>query len=99
MLMKQVEDLPEGPGSYALHMLLREPLRLSIGRSGTFSFPAGHYFYLGSAHGPGGLRARLHHHIRIAGHPQWHLDFLRPQVELVEVWCATADQTKPAGFL
>jgi Uri superfamily endonuclease len=55
--------LPSEKGTYALLMTLEEPAALQIGHLGYFSFPAGDYVYLGSAHGSGGLRARLLHHI------------------------------------
>lgn len=37
----------------------------------------GRYVYVGSAHGPGGLRARLGRHLRGDGRPHWHIDVLR----------------------
>jgi len=85
-----LEDLPADPGSYALRLLLRDPVCLRIGRLGQFSFPAGDYLYLGSAHGPGGLRARLRHHTRVMEHPHWHLDWLRPHGVLAGGWFSTA---------
>jgi Uri superfamily endonuclease len=53
------------------------PVQLEIGRLGWFTFPAGALFYAGSARGPGGLRARLNHHLNPAKHPHWHIDWLR----------------------
>jgi Uri superfamily endonuclease len=72
------------PGGYALELHL--PLGglpgspLVIGRLGAFEFPAGVYLYLGSARGPGGLRARLDRHLRPAAEirPHWNIDHLRP---------------------
>jgi Uri superfamily endonuclease len=48
----------------------------------------GFYVYVGSALGPGGVRARVRHHQRAAGRPHWHIDYLRPGADLVEVWHA-----------
>jgi Uri superfamily endonuclease len=70
------------PGSYALFLRLPQTVHLTVGRLGTFDFPAGVYVYLGSAYGPGGLRARLAHHARIAVRPQWHLDYFRPYAQI-----------------
>ncbi len=81
-------DLPAAPGSYALHLFLPAQVRLSVGRLGMIDFPTGSYFYLGSAHGPGGLRARLKHHSQITQHPHWHIDWLRPHARLVGGWFA-----------
>lgn len=81
-------ELPAEPGSYALRLALEHPVQLVIGRLGCFDFPAGAYLYLGSAHGPGGLRARLCHHTRLHERPHWHLDWLRPHAHLVGGWYA-----------
>lgn len=84
-----MEELPIVPGSYALHLRIDEPARLTVGRLGTFCFPCGDYFYLGSAHGPGGLRARLRHHVWSTARPLWHLDWLRPHTVLLGGWFST----------
>jgi Uri superfamily endonuclease len=52
------------PGTYALLLKLDKQERITIGKLGTFDFPAGYYLYVGSALGPGGLRARLARHRR-----------------------------------
>jgi Uri superfamily endonuclease len=77
-----ISHLPAGRGSYALFLSLTEAVHLTIGRLGAFDFLAGGYVYLGSAHGPGGLRARLAHHARIEDHLQWHLDYFRPFAQI-----------------
>lgn len=71
--------LPGSPGAYALQLSISEPHRMQVGRLGEFTFPAGEYIYLGSALGPGGLRARLGRHLSIAlpARPHWHIDYLR----------------------
>jgi Uri superfamily endonuclease len=70
---------PSLPGTYALILNLAAPAQLTIGKLGVFDFPAGEYVYMGSAHGPGGLRARLRHHLRPVQRPHWHIDYLRTQ--------------------
>lgn len=65
------------PGSYALLLELAEPARIAIGRLGMFDFPAGGYVYTGSAHGAGGLAARVGRHLRGGGALRWHVDYLR----------------------
>ncbi len=86
MLVQNMDDIPSEPGSYALHLILREPVRLAVGRLEEFAFPAGDYLYLGSAQGPGGLRGRLRHHARVAASLHWHLDWLRPHAVLAGCW-------------
>jgi Uri superfamily endonuclease len=73
-------------GTYVLIFELRSSFRLSVGRLGLFNFPAGWYAYTGSALGPGGLPARIRHHLGIATRPHWHMDYLRPRGYMREVW-------------
>lgn len=68
--------LPAEAGSYALHLVLRTPQRLQVGALGEYEFPAGEYVYLGSAAGPGGLRARVGRHVRPGKTRHWHIDYL-----------------------
>jgi Uri superfamily endonuclease len=85
-----LETAPALPGTYALHLSLPAPAHLQIGWLGIFDFPPGDYLYLGSARGPGGLRARLQHHARIAVKPHWHIDYLRAAAQLEGFWISTA---------
>jgi Uri superfamily endonuclease len=71
-------ELPDLPGSYALSLTLCKAVTVCIGRLGWFDFPAGEYVYLGSARGPGGLRARLGRYLTGNGSTHWHIDYLRP---------------------
>ena len=41
---------------------------------------------MGSALGPGGLAARLRHHLRMAKRPHWHIDHLRQKLAIGEIW-------------
>jgi len=78
-------DFPSSSGTYALILRLSRPQAVRVGRLGQFDFPMGTYVYVGSARGPGGLRARLSHHLRSSATPHWHLDWLRPYLEVVAV--------------
>lgn len=78
--------LPAEPGSYVLRLLLPGAVRLSVGRLGIFDFPAGEYLYLGSARGPGGLRGRIKHHLRVTSRPRWHIDYLRQHTRVMGGW-------------
>jgi len=73
-------------GTYVLIFHLESNCRPTVGKLGSFPFPAGWYAYAGSAHGPGGLAARVGHHLRIATHPHWHMDYLRPHGNIAEIW-------------
>ena len=78
-------EFPTAVGTYTLLLKLNSPTRLQIGRLGCFDFPAGYYGYIGSAYGPGGLRARLRHHLQPALKPHWHIDFFRLTASVFEV--------------
>lgn len=73
-------------GTYVLVFELSSYIRLLVGKLGDFDFPAGWYAYAGSACGPGGLPARIRHHLGIASRPHWHMDYLRPLGCLREIW-------------
>lgn len=77
--------LPTIPGIYGLVLWLPYKTRARIGQLGTFDFPAGWYTYWGSAHGPGGIAARIRHHLNLAVRPHWHFDFLRPHGQIQAV--------------
>jgi Uri superfamily endonuclease len=50
----------------------------------------GYLVYVGSALGPGGIRARVARHARKSKKPHWHIDYLRPYLSLAETWWKTA---------
>jgi len=81
-----LEGLGRGSGTYVLLLELETPCRLKVGKRGVFDFPSGWYAYTGSARGPGGLTARLRHHLSLAARPHWHMDYLRPRGRITEIW-------------
>lgn len=74
------------PGTYLLLFTAKEPHTLQVGRLGVIELSQGYYCYIGSAFGPGGIRARVRHHAKISPRPHWHLDYVRPVMSLLEVW-------------
>ncbi len=86
-----IETLPVEPGSYALWLALKSPARIHVGRLGVVDFPAGDYLYLGSAHGSGGLKSRLRHHLRTANSPHWHIDYLRRVAAVYGIFYAVSE--------
>ena len=81
------------PGTYTLVLESAEEKFLNIGKLGTLILKPGFYVYVGSAFGPGGLKARINHHIHYSDRPHWHLDYLRPAVSVWEIWY-TYDQVR-----
>ena len=74
-----IASIPPESGTYVLELVLHQPRTIQPGKNtATYRLEAGHYLYIGSAFGPGGLRARLGRHIRGNGRSRhWHIDALR----------------------
>ncbi len=68
--------LPEAPGAYVLLIRLGRRLSIELPRLGTPVLEPGWYAYCGSAHGPGGIRARVLRHMRKDKKVRWHVDRL-----------------------
>ena len=86
------------PGSYALQLQLDQALSLQVGRLGLAQLPPGIFIYLGSAWGPGGLRARLNRHIQGRGPLRWHIDTLRRQARVTGVVTLSGGADQPAAI-
>lgn len=79
-------QLPAASGTYVLILRSRDRGTTRIGRLGRLDVRPGFYVYVGSAFGPGGLRARLSRHLLGTSKPHWHIDYLRRRAEPVAVW-------------
>jgi Uri superfamily endonuclease len=82
--------LPTTKGSYILVLNLAEETRLTVGRLGTFEFPAGQYFYCGSA--LNGLESRIRRHLRRDKKRHWHVDHLTAVAPVAEVWWVQGEE-------
>lgn len=87
--MSAAQSPAGGRGTYVLVLRLDARKTLTVGRLGGCDFEPGYYAYVGSACGPGGLRARLAHHAVRSARPHWHIDYLRLEAEPVEAWIST----------
>ncbi len=81
------------PGTYTLVFSSSVDKPIKIGKLGTLCLRPGFYMYVGSAFGPGGLKARIKHHLNHSSRPHWHLDYLSPTLNICELWY-TYDQTR-----
>jgi Uri superfamily endonuclease len=79
-------SLKSEPGTYALILRCSSDQLIEVGRLGRLGIKKGHYIYVGSAFGPGGVLARVGRHLRVDKIRRWHMDYLRPVVSLGEVW-------------
>lgn len=68
--------IPPLKGVYVLLLRLETPLKASIGFLGPVELPCGIYAYVGSARGPGGLRARVSRHLGKVKSLKWHIDYV-----------------------
>ena len=75
--------LPAVPGVYVLLLRLDEACALAGPFDGR-ELAAGWHAYVGSARGPGGLRARLGRHLRRRKKPRWHVDQLT--MRAAQIW-------------
>jgi sugar fermentation stimulation protein A len=79
------------PGTYVLAMRLEAPKEVIVGARGAFRLPSGYYLYVGGA--LNGLSGRLQRHLRPdAKKLYWHIDYLRAEAVLVDVWWTLADE-------
>ncbi len=76
MKTAKTESIPQARGTYILSLWCRKRSLVTVGRLGDCEFRRGYYHYIGSAFGPGGLRARIRHHLTPILRPHWHLDYV-----------------------
>ena len=74
------------PGTYALVLSSPSARPIGIGKLGTLNVKPGFYVYVGSAFGPGGLKARLEHHREKSSRPHWHMDYIRRYMRFDAIW-------------
>ncbi len=74
------------PGTYALILQNHSCAKIEVGRSGEMTFSPGHYIYVGSARGPGGVRARVSRHCRKSKPKRWHIDYISKIMHPVCAW-------------
>ena len=80
-----MDSLPPGPGAYLLVIDLAGPLALDVPRNSPATLTPGRYVYCGSAHGPGGIRARVARHRKPEKALRWHVDRLTAAGRVVAV--------------
>ncbi|MDA0260795.1 MAG: GIY-YIG nuclease family protein [Proteobacteria bacterium] len=74
MCTQDATQLSASAGVYVLLLRLAGPAVLPTRFSG--ALPSGVYAYAGSAHGPGGVRARCRRHLASTKKLRWHIDWL-----------------------
>ena len=85
--------LKSQPGTYALILQNDSQARIQIGRWREIGILSGYYIYIGSAFGPGGVRARVSRHLRKDRPKHWHIDCLREVATPVAIWVSYKDES------
>ncbi|MBN2065194.1 MAG: GIY-YIG nuclease family protein [Candidatus Thermoplasmatota archaeon] len=71
-------------GSYLLVFSLPNAARIQVGKLGNFPLKNGWYVYVGSA--MNGLEQRIQRHLRTQKKIHWHIDYILPVAENIEVF-------------
>lgn len=85
-------------GTYALVLQAEAEQAIDVGALGTLAVRPGWYVYVGSAFGPGGLRARVHRHVRADGAQHWHVDYVRAVTSVDAVWYTSDDTCRECDW-
>ncbi len=76
-------------GAYILLIVIEKEVNIEIGALGTIRFEKGHYCYVGSAVGPGGIEARVGRHLKKGKKLKWHIDYLLEHEDIEEAYYST----------
>ncbi len=84
--------LQPASGTYIVWSYLPAARRIRVGSLGEIEFEAGYYGYVGSAFGPGGIRARLGRHFSQRKKTRWHIDYLSRTSRVQGAWISYGSQ-------
>ncbi|HIG40053.1 MAG: GIY-YIG nuclease family protein, partial [bacterium] len=73
-------------GTYVLILGCDRRKRVQVGRWDTVQLERGFYIYVGSAFGPGGVKARVSRHCRKNKKHHWHIDYIREFLLPLGAW-------------
>ena len=90
--------ISKGKGNYILVMKLEKTVKRLINRFGKIELLPGYYFYCGSAQGSGGIRGRVCRHLRNSSKKQWHIDHIKDQMQIMEVWYQVDSDNRECEF-
>jgi len=73
-------------GAYILVMKLKSNKNIRVGSLGKLEFKKGFYCYVGSAIGNTTIENRCKRHLMKNKKMKWHIDYLRKEVEIVNIF-------------
>ena len=86
------DNIPDEKGSYILFFKTEEKKFITIGKLGKITIKPGIYVYIGSAFGPGGLRARIGRHLKKSKKVRWHIDYIRKELDIIDIYFSTRSE-------
>lgn len=98
----EIPGLAHSPGIYICVFKLDFEQNIKVGKMGLILFRKGYYFYVGSAFGAGGLKARILRHSRKSTKLHWHIDYLKMPSSFAGCYVKFTDSTeehKTASYL
>jgi Uri superfamily endonuclease len=87
-------SLRKEAGTYALLLQAGDRTSIEVGQLGTLAVQPGCYVYVGSAFGPGGVRARVQRHAQTEKRRHWHVDYVRAATRLEGAWVTYDDRRR-----
>ena len=87
-------NLQPEPGTYILVLKVKTSQNIKTGKIGKYTVKKGYYIYVGSAHGPGGIKARVTRHLKKIKPKHWHIDYLREAGSVIAVLINYSDKKK-----
>ena len=91
---EMIDILRPETGTYIIVLKVKTVQKMEIGKIGKFTFKKGYYIYIGSAHGPGGIKERIKRHLRRDKAKHWHIDYLRDAGSVVAVLISYSKKKK-----
>ncbi|MBT5872291.1 MAG: GIY-YIG nuclease family protein [Candidatus Latescibacteria bacterium] len=84
--------MDSSPGTYIIVMRSGQEASLQIRSWGRIELRRGWYIYVGSAFGPGGIRARVSRHFREDKAKHWHIDDITALARPQSAWFSVESQ-------
>ncbi|MGD9161639.1 MAG: GIY-YIG nuclease family protein [Desulfobacteraceae bacterium] len=90
-----IDRLRPEKGTYIIIIKVDTIQKIEIGKIGKFTFEKGYYIYNGSAHGPGGIKARIKRHLKKnKAKKHWHIDYLRNRASVDAIMVSYSKKKK-----
>jgi len=91
-------EIPGLAGNYVIVAESTGDLEVQGKSLGRIHLVRGIYFYCGSAHGPGGLRARINRHRDKDTCKFWHFDCIKEFLRIRQVWWQADEANRECEF-